>query len=120
LIAYSPPSKQLSIDIRDSLSEKGLNRLERRCIRSGNKAKSFHQRWTKMSIQLLVKMAPIRKISMTITLQELMRRLEKLTIENKELRAKAKNKKVKGNSSSSEEEDCSFEEDVPKREKKSR
>jgi hypothetical protein len=49
-----------------------------------------------------------------------MRRLEDLTVENKKLRAKAKNKKAKRNSFSSEEEESSFEEDVPKREKKGR
>jgi hypothetical protein len=54
------------------------------------------------------------------TLEELMRSLEELTTENKKLRAKAKNKKTKGNSFSSEEEDSSFEEDVCKREKKGR
>jgi hypothetical protein len=59
-------------------------------------------------------------MSMTPTLQELMRRLEELTIENKKLRAKAKNNKAKGNSFSSEEEVSSFREDIPKREKKSR
>jgi hypothetical protein len=47
-----------------------------------------------------------------------MRRLEKLTAENKKLRAKAKGKKTKGSSSSSEEEDSSFEEEVFKRGKK--
>jgi hypothetical protein len=60
------------------------------------------------------------EISMTPTLQGLMRRLEELTAKNKKLRAKAKIKKAKGNSFSSEEEDSSFEEDVPKREKKGR
>jgi Flp pilus assembly protein TadB len=40
-----------------------------------------------------------------LTLEELMRRLEKLTAENKKLRAKAKGKKTKGSSSSSEVED---------------
>jgi hypothetical protein len=54
------------------------------------------------------------------TLEELMRRLEKLTAENKKLRAKAKVKKIKRSSSSSEEEDSSFEEDVSKKEKKGR
>jgi hypothetical protein len=54
------------------------------------------------------------------TLEELMRRLEGLTTENKMLRAKAKNKKTKGNSYSSEEEDSLFEEDVSKKEKKGR
>jgi hypothetical protein len=47
-----------------------------------------------------------------------MKRLEELTAENKKLRGKAKNKKTKGNSSSSEEEDSSFREDVSKKEKK--
>jgi hypothetical protein len=46
------------------------------------------------------------------TLEALMRRLEKLTEEKKKLRTKAKNEKTKGCSSSSEEEDFSFEEDV--------
>jgi hypothetical protein len=54
------------------------------------------------------------------TLEEPMRRLEKLTAENKKLRAKAKVKKIKRSSSSSEEEDSSFEEDVSKKEKKGR
>jgi hypothetical protein len=52
------------------------------------------------------------------TLEELMRRVEEVTVENKKLRAKAKNKKTKGNTSSSEEEDSSFKEDVSKKEKK--
>jgi hypothetical protein len=51
------------------------------------------------------------------TLEEFMRRLEELTPENKKLRAKAKNKKTKGNSSSSEEEDSSFKEDISKKRK---
>jgi predicted RNase H-like nuclease (RuvC/YqgF family) len=54
------------------------------------------------------------------TLEELMRRVEELTVENKKLRAKAKNKKTKGNTSSSEEEDSSFKEDVSKKKKKGR
>jgi hypothetical protein len=60
------------------------------------------------------------KISMTPTLQELMKRLEELSVENKKLKAKAKKKKPKGNSFSREEEDSSFEEVVPKKEKKGR
>jgi hypothetical protein len=52
------------------------------------------------------------------TLEELMRRLEKLTRENKKWRAKPKGKKTKGSSSSSEEEDSTFEEEVSKRGKK--
>jgi predicted RNase H-like nuclease (RuvC/YqgF family) len=54
------------------------------------------------------------------SLEDLMRRIEKLTIENNTLRRKAKNKKTKGGSSSSEDEDSSFEEDVSKKVKKGR
>jgi hypothetical protein len=36
------------------------------------------------------------KISMTPTLQELMKRLEELSVENKKLKAKAKKKEAKG------------------------
>jgi hypothetical protein len=60
------------------------------------------------------------KTSTAPTLEEPMRRLEELTVENKKLRAKAKIKKAKGNTFSSEEEDSSFEEYVSKREKKGR
>jgi hypothetical protein len=52
------------------------------------------------------------------SLKDLKRRLEKLTIKTKKLRAKAKDKKTKGSSSSSEEEDSSFEEEVSKKGKK--
>jgi hypothetical protein len=54
------------------------------------------------------------------TLEELTRRLEKLTTENKKLRAKAIGKKTKGTSSSSEEDDSSFKEEVSKKGKKGR
>jgi hypothetical protein len=56
------------------------------------------------------------------TLEDLTRRLEKLTTKNKKLRAKAKakGKMTKGSSSSSEEEESSFEEEVSKEEKKGR
>jgi hypothetical protein len=54
------------------------------------------------------------------TLEDLMRRLEKLTAENKKLRAKARGKKTKGSSSSNEEEDSSFEKEVSKKGKKGR
>jgi hypothetical protein len=47
-----------------------------------------------------------------------MRRLEKLTTENKKLRVKAKGKRTKGSSSSNEEEDSSFEEEASKKRKK--
>jgi hypothetical protein len=54
------------------------------------------------------------------TLDDLMRRLEKLTVENNKLRRKSKCKKRKGGSSSSEDEDSSLEEDVFKKGKKGR
>jgi hypothetical protein len=54
------------------------------------------------------------------SLEDLMRRLEKLTIENNKLRRKDKGKKTKGCSSSSEDEDSSLEEDVSKKGKKGR
>jgi hypothetical protein len=57
--------------------------------------------------------------SVSPTLEDLMRRLEKLTAENKKHGEKAKGKKTKGSSSSSEEEDSSLEErKSPKRERK--
>jgi hypothetical protein len=43
------------------------------------------------------------------TLEDLMRRLEKLTAENNKLRKKAKGKKTKGGPSSSQDEDSSLE-----------
>jgi hypothetical protein len=49
-----------------------------------------------------------------------MRRLEKLTTENNKLRRKAKGKKTKGCSSSSEDEDSSLEDDVSKKGTKER
>jgi hypothetical protein len=54
------------------------------------------------------------------SLEDLMRRLEKLTVENNKLRRKAKGKKTKGGSSSSEDGDSSLEEDVSKKGKKVR
>jgi hypothetical protein len=54
------------------------------------------------------------------TLEDLTRRLEKLTAENSKLRRKAKGKKTKGGSSSREDEDSSLEEDVSKKGKKGR
>jgi hypothetical protein len=54
------------------------------------------------------------------SLEDLMRRLEKLMAENKKLRAKVKGKKIKGSSFSSDEEDSSFEEEVSKQGKKGR
>jgi hypothetical protein len=54
------------------------------------------------------------------TLEDHTRRLEKITAENKKLRAKAKGKKTKGSSSSSEEEDSTFEEELFKKGRKGR
>jgi hypothetical protein len=54
------------------------------------------------------------------TLEDLMKRLEKLTAENNKLRRKIKAKRTKGGSSSSEEEDSSNEDDVSKKGKNGR
>jgi hypothetical protein len=54
------------------------------------------------------------------SLEDLMRGLEKLTVENNKLRRKAKGKKTKGGSSSSKDEDSSLEDDVSKKGKKGR
>jgi hypothetical protein len=59
-------------------------------------------------------------VSNAPTLEDLMRRLEKLTTENNKLRRKIKAKRTKGCSSSSKEEDSSNEEDVSKKGKKGR
>jgi hypothetical protein len=57
--------------------------------------------------------------STDVKLEDLMKRLEKLTAETNKLRRKAKGKKIKGRSSSSEE-DSSYKEDVSKKGKKGR
>jgi hypothetical protein len=54
------------------------------------------------------------------TLEDLMKRLEKLMVENNKLRRKIKSKRTKGGSSSSKEEDSSNEEDVSKKWRKGR
>jgi hypothetical protein len=54
------------------------------------------------------------------TLEDLMRRLEKLTAKNNKLRRRAKDRKTKGGSSSSEEDDSSLEDDVSRKGKKGR
>jgi hypothetical protein len=53
-------------------------------------------------------------------LEDLMKRLEKLTVKNNKLRRKVKAKRTKGGSSSSEEEDSSYEEKDSKKGKKGR
>jgi hypothetical protein len=53
-------------------------------------------------------------------LEDPMKRLEKLTVENNELRRNVKAKRTKGGSFSSEEEEDSYEEEDSKKEKKGR
>jgi hypothetical protein len=53
-------------------------------------------------------------------LEDLMKRLEKVTVKNNKLRRNVKAKRTKGGSSSSEEEDSSYEEEDSKKEKKGR
>jgi hypothetical protein len=51
------------------------------------------------------------RASTDVKLEDLMKRLEKLTVENNKLRRKVKVKRTKGDSSSREEEDFSYEEE---------
>jgi hypothetical protein len=60
------------------------------------------------------------RASIDVKLEDLMKRLEKLTAENNKLRRKVKAKRTKGGSSSSEEEDSSYEEEDSKKGKKGR
>jgi hypothetical protein len=58
------------------------------------------------------------RASIDANLENLMKRLEKLTTENNKLRRKVKAKRTKGGSSSSEEGDSSYEEEDSKKGKK--
>jgi hypothetical protein len=49
------------------------------------------------------------EVSIDAKLEDLMKRLEKLTAENNKIRRKVKAKRTKGGSSSNEEEDSSYE-----------
>jgi hypothetical protein len=60
------------------------------------------------------------RVSTDAKLEDLMKRLEKLTAENNKLRRKIKAKRTKGGSSSSEEEDSSYEEEDSKKGRKGR
>jgi hypothetical protein len=60
------------------------------------------------------------RVSTDVKLEDLIKRLEKLTAENNKLRRKVKAKRSKGGSFSSEEEDSSYEEEDSKKEKKGR
>jgi hypothetical protein len=55
------------------------------------------------------------RASIDAKLEDLMKRLEKLTVENNKLGRKVKDKRTKGGSSSSEEEDSSYEEEDSKK-----
>jgi hypothetical protein len=60
------------------------------------------------------------RASIDAKLEDLMKRLEKLTTENNKLRRKVEAKRTKGGSFSSEEEDSSYEEEDSKKGKKGR
>jgi hypothetical protein len=60
------------------------------------------------------------RASIDAKLEDLMKRLEKLTAENNRLKRKVKVKRTKGGSSSSKEEDSSYEEEDSKKGKKER
>jgi hypothetical protein len=116
---FTPPSRQPLIGIRVVLFGKELIRLERRHRGPGKKMKPHHDsiiRTTQTNNQEDDKL----RASGGLSLEDLMRRLEKLTGENNKIRRKAKGKKTKGGSSSSEDEDFSLEEDVSKKGKNGR
>jgi ribosome-associated translation inhibitor RaiA len=58
------------------------------------------------------------RASIDAKLEDLMKRLEKLTAENNKIRRKVRAKRTKGDSSSNEEEDSSYEEEDSKNGKK--
>jgi hypothetical protein len=58
------------------------------------------------------------RASIDAKLEDLMKRLEKLTAENNKIRRKVKAKRTKGDSSSNKEEDSSYEEEDSKNGKK--
>jgi septal ring factor EnvC (AmiA/AmiB activator) len=60
------------------------------------------------------------RASPDVKLEDLMKRLEKLTTENNKLRRKVRAKRTQGGSSSSEEEDSSYEEEDSMKGKKGR
>jgi septal ring factor EnvC (AmiA/AmiB activator) len=60
------------------------------------------------------------RVSTDAKLEDIMKRLEKLTAENNKLRRKIKAKRTKGGASSSEEEDSSYEEEHSKKGRKGR
>jgi hypothetical protein len=70
--------------------------------------------------QTTMKRAPRLRASTDAKLEDLMKRLEKLTAKNNMLRRKVKAKRTKGDSSSSEEEDSSYENEDSETEKKGR
>jgi hypothetical protein len=112
------PSRQLLIDIRVKLSEKSLTAW--RC-----NVKEWGWRWSiprfddKSNTNNNEEGSKTRA-STDVKLEDLMKRLEKLTTENNKLRRKVKAKMTKGDSSSSEEEDSSYEEEDSKKGKKGR
>jgi hypothetical protein len=118
LIAYSLPSRQLLIGIRAKLSEKSLTAW-RGNVENGDEDDSTLRFDDKFNTNNNEKSSKTRASTDT-KLEDLMKRLEKLTVENNKLRRKVKVKMTKGDSSSSEEEDSSYEEEYSKKGKKGR
>jgi hypothetical protein len=120
LIAYSPSSRQLSIGIRGILSEKSLTTWRGDVgIREKGENDELLRFDDETNPNTNVEGSKMGG-SANPTLRDLMRKLEKLTVENNKIRRKAISKKTKGCSSSSEDEDSSLEEDVSKKGKKGR
>jgi hypothetical protein len=118
LIAYSLPSRQLLIGIRAKLSEKSLTAW-RGNVENGDEDDSTLRFDDKFNTNNNEKSSKTRTSTDT-KLEDLMKRLEKLTVENNKLRRKVKVKMTKGDSFSSEEEDSSYEEEYSKKGKKGR
>jgi hypothetical protein len=118
LIAYSLPSRQLSIGIRAKLSEKSLTAW-RGNVENGDEEDTTLRFDDKFNTNNNEKSSKTRASTYT-KLEDLMKRLEKLTVKNNKLRRKVKAKMTKRDSSSSEEEDSSYEEEYSKKGKKGR
>jgi hypothetical protein len=88
VITYSPPSRQLSNGIRAELSEKEL------MSRTGEEIDVLPPKFDDDGNPLVVEKGSKSGTSKTPTLEDLMKKLEKLKAENKKLKAKGKKGKT--------------------------
>jgi hypothetical protein len=110
VIAYSPPLYATFNWYQSQTLRKELNRLEKRCLRPGNKVKSLHHRSGEDRNPIVDENASNVETSMTPTVEELMKKLEKLNA--KFMKLKTKDKRGKKNASTSEDDNSSYEEKV--------